>query len=179
MDDYTQANSLSDGSRNASPVTIKLFERMNVGSITNPQPSIDSYDTLAQPSVNQGGEAAASYRAKDFVYAPLKNIDPAGRKLISLSKSREYARLANQVPAVYNIEHGNKVLNNDDLKRAGIKTLNTKQERYQATLAELRTQGNFYKKPVFQNRTVNRASRNVTADGHGEVGQYQPGQGDA
>ena len=45
--------------------------------------------------------------------------------MISLSKSKEYAKLANQVPTIYNIENGQKVLNNNDLKRAGINVLNT------------------------------------------------------
>ena len=46
--------------------------------------------------------------------------------MISLAKSKEYAKLANQVPNIYNIDsNGNKVLNNQDLKRAGIKVLNT------------------------------------------------------
>jgi len=51
-------------------------------------------------------------------------------KMISFSKSKEYSKLANQVPTIYNIENGNKVLNNNDLKNAGINPVNTVHEKY-------------------------------------------------
>jgi len=38
----------------------------------------------------------------------------SSHKLTSLSKSKEYARLANQVPTIFNIDNGKKVLNAND-----------------------------------------------------------------
>jgi len=64
--------------------------------------------------------------------------------MISLSKSKEYAKLANQVPIVFNIEKGNKILNNNDLKRAGIKVLNTKQEKYLQNIADIKGSADRY-----------------------------------
>jgi len=58
--------------------------------------------------------------------------------MISFAKSREYAKLASQVPVVFNIEQGAKVLNTNDLRRAGISAINTKQEKYKLTLEELK-----------------------------------------
>jgi hypothetical protein len=51
-------------------------------------------------------------------------------KMISLSKSKEYSKLANQIPTIFNIENGNKVLNNNDLRNAGINPVNTLHEKY-------------------------------------------------
>jgi hypothetical protein len=48
-----------------------------------------------------------------------------GTKMISLSKSKEYAKLASQVPTIYNIQDGKRVLNNDHLMQAGISVDNT------------------------------------------------------
>jgi len=40
--------------------------------------------------------------------------------MISFTKSKEYARLASQIPAVFTIENGKKVLNQSDLINLGI-----------------------------------------------------------
>ena len=55
--------------------------------------------------------------------------------MISLSKSKEYSKLANQIPTIYNIdENGNKVLN----RGPGINAINTQHEKYQQNLKELK-----------------------------------------
>ena len=40
--------------------------------------------------------------------------------MISFSKSKEYAKLAQQIPAIFTIENGKKVLNQSDLINIGI-----------------------------------------------------------
>jgi hypothetical protein len=45
------------------------------------------------------------------------------------------------VPAIFTIENGSKVLNQNELKPAGISVFNTKYEKYQQNVAELRNYG--------------------------------------
>ena len=56
-------------------------------------------------------------------------------RLISLSKSKEYAKLASQVPTIFQIQNGQKVLNQGDLVGAGIvHGGQTPQDQYQKTI---------------------------------------------
>lgn len=94
--------------------------------------------------------------------------------MISLSKSKEYTKLASQVPSVFTIEKGKKVLSSNDIKKAGIHPVNTKKERYHETLKELKelkTKGSHSQKqtPHFTNKTLNRASLNLTTNEPGQL----------
>lgn len=52
-------------------------------------------------------------------------------KMISLTKSKEYNKLASHVPNIYQIHNGKKVLNTNDLTISGINAVNSKHEKYQ------------------------------------------------
>ena len=116
----------------------------------------NSVDSIGQPSVDNTRQNTA--RQQPQFFSPAAHESEKARQnakmMISFAKSREYAKLASQVPVVFNIEQGAKVLNTNDLRRAGISAINTKQEKYKLTLEELkrvrdprpsfqRTAGNF------------------------------------
>ena len=106
-----------------------MFGQLTMNSINHYHPSIDSVDSLGGPSIlenninnNQVPHTAVSVtKDNNSILGGGGMLNNAGNKMISLSKSKEYAKLANQVPSVFNIDKGNKVLNNNDLRKAGIK----------------------------------------------------------
>lgn len=59
--------------------------------------------------------------------------------MISLTKSKEYARLAANIPAVLTLQKGKKVLNDDQLQKIGIlHGGKTPQDAYLRSLRNLR-----------------------------------------
>lgn len=86
--------------------------------------------------------------------------------MISYAKSKEYTKLANQVPGIFNIDQGgNKVLNTNDLRSAGISVVNTKKEKYKQTLDELknfRTTRQSVSKQAMKASAYNRTLGNFT-----------------
>jgi DNA uptake protein ComE-like DNA-binding protein len=99
------------------------------------QRSVDSVDSIGEQSADHGHRtraAMASASMNQSLDNSHLNLSQrlTDNKMISLSKSKEYSKLANQIPTIFNIENGHKVLNNNDLRNAGINPVNTLHEKY-------------------------------------------------
>lgn len=92
------------------------------------QQSIDSVDSFDGPSIQ-------APNTEKHVSIDVNTYDT---KMISLSKSKEYSKLANQIPGIYNIESGQKILNNNNLRGAGINPVNTLHEKYRENIKDLK-----------------------------------------
>lgn len=94
------------------------------------------------PSQKQTSSRNATLKAHPSKDRLSRLINPTTQlphsRLISLSKSKEYARLASQVPTIFQIQNGKKVLNQSDLVSAGVVLGGTPQDQYQKNIQQLR-----------------------------------------
>lgn len=83
-----------------------------------------------------------SINSEEEFQRPKKSIildtSTSSKKMISLAKSKEYSRLAQKAPHVFNVSSGEKYLDEHSLMMAGIKTGHSVQDKYQRSIQYLK-----------------------------------------
>ena len=123
-----------------SLLEVEKLHKSNI--VMNNNTSIDSVDSIGIASYHHKNpihfvqnQSICSDEDNTSTYMPNKYDT---NKMISLTKSKEYNKLASHVPSIYQIHNGKKVLNQNDLAISGINAVNSKHEKYQQNVIELR-----------------------------------------
>lgn len=124
------------------------------------QPSVDSINSLPEPRIIGKSDG-------NSVMTPQASINPMTQtqsKMISVSKSKEYSKLANQIPGIYNIDRGQKVLNTNGA---------SKEKQFSSSRYSTTTQSRLGQQQPRPLPTATRASVNVTTNA-AEKSQHLP-----
>lgn len=103
-----------------------------------------AHSVALTPSQQQASSRAGTLKGQPSKDRLSRLVNPATQlgpqaRLISLAKSKQYAKLASQVPTIFQIQHGQKVLNQSDLVGAGVVLGGqTPQDQYQKTIQQLK-----------------------------------------
>lgn len=114
------------------------IDKINPSVLNNSIGSNDSIGNLSTSNRNQWNMHNNSILSEpEQILANVHTYNDS-YKMISLSKSKEYSKLASQVPSIFTIENGQKIPTRSDLRQAGIKAINTRQEKYRQNILELK-----------------------------------------